>query len=123
MPHEWINYDEAKKVWRLPASVAAITDELQRAYGSGTLSSDDRSVQFPKRKWVRKALDRLVDFKIAVPPSDSGDKFEILFRPFRDDALERFVKMDSALTHQASAQMTSDAEPLLPFPEIEEDEE
>ena len=98
--------------------MAGITDELQRAYGSGTqaLSSDDRSVQFPKRKWVRKALDRLVDFKIAVPPSDSGDKFEILFRPFRDDALERFVKMDSVLTQRAAAQTTSGAEPLLPFP-------
>jgi len=86
-------YDDKLRAYKFDASVNDVTDEMQRAYGSGALPADERSVEFPKKKWIRKAFDRLVQYRFALPPKDGSDLYEIHFRSFREDVLARFLKL------------------------------
>jgi len=86
-------YDEKLRAYKFVASVEEVTGEMQRAYGSGALSADTRSVEFPKKKWIRKAFDRLVQYRFALPPEDGYDLYEVHFRSFREDVLEKFLKL------------------------------
>ena len=89
-------YDEQHKVFKLPVSVEAVTRELQVAYGSGALEQDRRSVEFPQQKWIRKAYEKLVELKMAMPPTSKGGPYQILYKPLRGDVFERFIKLDLA---------------------------
>jgi len=104
-----LKIDEALNAFPLRVSVAELTLELQRAFGSATLPIDVRSVEFPKQSWVRKALDRLVGYKYAKPP-DQGDTYTVLYRPFKKDVMERFI--DLALS-KSTATGNSDPQLLL----------
>jgi len=84
-------YDDDLKAYRVYASVKAVTSELQRAYGSKTLRMDSRSAEFPRQIWVKNAFERLCAYGLATPPSNGSDVFEIHYRPFRKDVLERFI--------------------------------
>jgi hypothetical protein len=86
-------YNEEAKITRISASVEEITKIMQRAYGSGALYSDARSVEFPKKKWIQRAFDVLVKYNLANAPTDGGDTYEILYKGFRDDVLEHFIKI------------------------------
>jgi len=86
-------YDNGLKAYRVYASVKAVTSELQRAYGSETLRRDSRSAEFPRQIWVRNAFERLSAYGLATPPSNGSDVFEIHYRPFRKDVLERFIDL------------------------------
>ena len=85
--------DEKLKAHRVLASVQEVTAELQRAYGSSTLSEDSRSVQFPKKMWVRKGFDRLVSYGLGASLDGDADRYEIYYRRFNVDVLERFVQL------------------------------
>ena len=85
-------YDQSKRVFRIPVSIVKVTREIQKAYGSGLLRKDKRSSEFPQQKWLRNAFDFLVEQKLANPPAD-GDTYVILFRAFRGDVLKRFVDL------------------------------
>lgn len=67
--------------------------ELQKAYGSEALSKDGRSVEFPKYKWIKEAIEKLVEFKMAIPPTDDSDVYQILFKAPRQDILKRFIEL------------------------------
>ena len=84
-------YDDDLKAYRVYASVKAVTSELQRAYGSKTLRMDSRSAEFPRQIWVKNAFERFCAYGLATPPSNGSDVFEIHYRPFRKDVLERFI--------------------------------
>lgn len=86
-------YDEAAGAWPMRVTVAELTEELQRGYGSRALSPDERSCEFPKMSWVREALDQFVRVKYAIPPNDEGEVYTILFRPLRGDVLGKFVEL------------------------------
>ncbi|MGH7773993.1 MAG: hypothetical protein ACREQA_17355 [Candidatus Binatia bacterium] len=85
------NYDEQLRAIPLIASVDEITKELRRAYGSGALERDSRSAEFPRMNWIRDALETLVAAKLAVPKN--GDSYTVLYRPFREDVLTRFIEI------------------------------
>jgi hypothetical protein len=87
-------YDEKNKVWKIMASVSRTTEEFKKAYGSGALQKDARSVEFPTTKWIREAFDRLVKYKMAFPPSDGSDNYIIFFKPFRIDVRRRFLTLE-----------------------------
>lgn len=87
-------YEDHLKAYRIEASVEKVTSELQRAYGSQILSKDARSVEFPKHSWVRKAFERLVAYKLGNLPPEGSDVFELHYRRFRKDILQRFVELE-----------------------------
>jgi hypothetical protein len=90
------HYDEGLRAFKLDASVQEVTAELQKAYGSANLSQDTRSVEFPRVAWVRDAFEKLVEFKMALPPSDGSDVYQILFKTPKKDILQRFIELDIA---------------------------
>jgi len=115
-------YDEKYKAIRFPVSVRKVTDELQQAYGSATLSNDQRSVEFPAHKWIKDAFEKLVEFKLALPPSDGDDTYQILFKALRGDILVRFIKLELGQREDES-QTTDDQTHQLPlFPGVEDEE-
>ncbi|HKO19003.1 MAG TPA: hypothetical protein VJU82_08960 [Acidobacteriaceae bacterium] len=76
----------------ITVTVDDITSELQRAYGSGAISSDERSTEFPQRSWIREALDAFVssDFAVKEPGNDT---YMIKYRSLSKDLLERFARL------------------------------
>lgn len=100
-----VAYDENLKAYPIDIDAAAIADELQRAYGSRLLERDDRSVEFPSVKVVRKALEALAAIKLAMAPAGKG-KFRVLYRQFKDDVLLRFASMLKTPAEKVTAQTT-----------------
>jgi hypothetical protein len=94
-------------------NAAAIADELQRAYGSQLLDRDDRSVEFPNVKIVRKALDALVANKLAMALPVGTAEYRVLYRQFKDDILLRFAAMLKTPAEKVTEQTS------LPFGEPE----
>jgi hypothetical protein len=88
-----VAYDENLKAFPVDVGAAAIADELQRAYGSQLLERDDRSVEFPSARVVRKALEALVTIKLAMALPTGTAKYRVLYRQFNDDILLRFASM------------------------------
>ena len=86
--------DEELKAYRVSVSVGDVAAELQRAYGSANLRADSHSVEFPKNSWVRKAFDRLVDYGLGTRPASDSDRYEVHYRRFKGDVLERFVVLE-----------------------------
>jgi hypothetical protein len=107
-------YDEDLHVHKVHVTAAAITDELQRAYGSGALARDPRSAEFPRQVWVRRALERLVEYGLASAPPKGSDVFEVHFRHFRKDILQRFAEL--ALKRKSSGKQPSGYEETPLFP-------
>jgi hypothetical protein len=86
-----IEQDEKLKARPLDVSATAITDELQRAYGSQRLEHDERSAGFPTRKAVKRTLDALVGAKLAF--ARDADGYRIFFREFKDDVMQRLGEL------------------------------
>lgn len=112
---EGAEYDEKYAATKVAASVEEVTEELQKAHGSDTLSKDSRSVEFPSQSWVREAFEKLVQLKMALPPSEPGDPYQILFKSVRGDVLKRFIELTLGIDQPAA----SGADGLLPFPDPE----
>lgn len=111
-----VEYDAKLKAFPVPMDVSDTARDLQDGHGSGQLFRDDRSVVFPKERWVREAFERLVGYGLAIPGGDSG-KYTVLFKQIRADVREHFVGLVSGdkSEHPDSAQ-----EPVLPFGDEEE---
>ena len=86
-------YDEKTKSHKIIVSISDVTDELQKGYGSQRLKRDERSGEFPKKKWIKEAFDKLVEYKLASPGNKNGE-YIIYFKRFKGDMLERFVKFE-----------------------------
>jgi len=90
------SFDEQEKSIKITVSLKETVREMQRAYGSARpfLVKDDRSVEFPKHKWVREAFDWFVSHKLASKSKEDADKYEIHYKSFREDVLDHFAKID-----------------------------
>jgi hypothetical protein len=73
----------------LHVNVKKITEDLQSYFGFA--STGPHSPEIPRATWVRKALDALVDFKVATPIRDG--EYEIAYKSTRHDTLRRFGKL------------------------------
>lgn len=105
-------YDEKTRSRRIEVSVSKVTEELQRAYGSGTLFKDSRSVAFPKPSWVHDAFERLVRFRLARRLSEhDNDRYEIHHRNFRRDVREHFCELEAKL--KVTESESSEVQPNL----------
>ena len=116
-------FDEKYKATKFPASATDVTAEIQKANGSETLSKDQRSVEFPTRRRIKEALDKLVDFKMAFPPADGDDVYQVLFKPIRRDVLERFIELDLRLQGGDRSPDKNEGDQLSLFDDDEETEE
>lgn len=111
--------DEDLGAFRLRVSVAAVTEELQKAYGSAALEGDRRSAEFPRQTWIRKALDRLVTHRSALPPEGESDEYEVHYRTVRGDVLDRMIKME--VGRGSAEERAEDQMPLFSESEEEDD--
>jgi len=80
---------ENRRVVELDVTVAQVTQDLQTFYGFS--SSGPRSPEIPRAKWIKDALDALVDFKMAEERGDG--KYLIRYKRQRGDMLERFGRL------------------------------
>jgi len=96
-------YDEQTRSTKIQVTVSDVTDELQKAFGSQALYTDNRSGEFPKQKWIREAFDKLVDYKLATSDIINVE-YTIYFRRFMGDVLERFVKFELTKGKKKSSQ-------------------
>lgn len=104
--------DEKEDARIIDVNVDMIAEELQRAYGSLALYSDRRSGTFPRPATVRRALEALVKYRLAIPPATPTDPYRVRYRPFKKDVLERFIEL-KLKGHEATPQ-TPEQLTLLP---------
>jgi len=115
---EFGKYDEKARATKIQISVSDVTDELQRAFGSAALRRDDRAGEFPKQKWVREAFERLVKYKLATPASGEDGKYIIYYKSFKDDVLDRFVKLE--VEKIEGKEITVSEDQMKIFPNLDE---
>ncbi len=117
-----IEKDENLGAFPISVSLTETTLELQRAYGSGQLSHDERSCEFPKISWIKEALSKLVELKLAIGPEEDGDSYLILFKSYRNkDILEHFIGLLHG-RHRESSSIPEQIELRL-FPESDTEED
>ena len=108
-------YDEKTKSSRIGASVSKTAKEIRRAHGSGALHKDKRAVEFPRTKRIREAFDFLVTHKLAESPLDASDKYIILYKRFKKDVREHFIRLEAGTTNNKTP-----GEEQLALPGVEE---
>ena len=79
-----------------------LTSELQEYYGFQ--STGARSPEIPKRAWVTRALNALVEFKLAVRKNE--DRYIVNYKRTRGDTLLKFGRLWHALEEKRSADKT-----------------
>ncbi len=88
-------FDAETKSTKIKISVAEATTDLQRAFGSRALPyQDDRSQEFPKKRRVKQAFERLLKYRLAIPCSGEDDYYLIFYKSFRGDVKEQFIKYE-----------------------------
>lgn len=101
--------DESKG-WRpLTVSISKVTADLQENYGFR--SSGARSPQIPQPSFVRKALDALVEFRMAEPKAEG--EYLVKYKRSRKDTLEKFGRLCFESKEKKPKSASSD-NPLLP---------
>jgi hypothetical protein len=87
-----VRYDERSRTWPVAVALDEMTEELQRAYGSRALHRDGRSCEFPKKAWVKQALDELVSLELAQRGTAEGEYVANLRVIQGDDLRSEFVR-------------------------------
>jgi hypothetical protein len=83
---------EPKQTWiAVDVSVADLTADVQRFYGFP--SSGPRSVEIPRQKWIRKALDAIVVFGMCERTSDTTYRVRYARKRRTKDTLQYFGEM------------------------------
>lgn len=85
--------DEQRRSKIIRVTISEVTEELQKGYGSQALYMDDRSGEFPRQKWIRKAFDRLISYGLANY-DEATDEYAIFFKPFSGDVRIRFAEYE-----------------------------
>jgi hypothetical protein len=80
---------ESGSALSLDVSVAQVTRDMQEYFGFQ--SAGPRSPGIPKAKWIRKALDALVAFRLASQKSDG--QYTVGYKRTRGDTLKKFGKL------------------------------
>jgi hypothetical protein len=96
-----VAFDESKRCRPISVSVEAITKEMQRAFGSGRLHADTRSIEFPTKQWIREAFARLVRYKLAAA-SDDPDVYTVFYRTPREDLKSYFAKLSTKASRKST---------------------
>jgi hypothetical protein len=104
--------DEKIKAIPLEVNVSDLTEELQKAFGSGALSKDHRSAEFPKKAWIADAMDTLVQIRLAAARK-AREEYTVFFRIFKEDVLERFCNSTASKGPEASQALDDSGQLLL----------
>lgn len=88
-----VEYDNKNKCYPIDINLTSLTHEMQKAYGSQALDSDQNSVEFPKQKWFNKALKILVKMKLAE--HKNNDEYVVFYKRFapQTNLYEKFIRM------------------------------
>lgn len=81
-------FDDELSCWPLEVTVPDLTLDLQRMFGSS--GGLDREAEYPRQRWVRQALEALVD--IGLAHRTDGPNYRILFRRLRGEVIETFSR-------------------------------
>lgn len=83
-----VEHDDNLGAFPLEVNTTNLTSELQQLYGS--TGNENRDVAFPKKAWIRAALEGFVTLRLAKRLDD--DNYVILFKRLKTDLVERFSK-------------------------------
>lgn len=84
------DFDEISKNWLIKVDLDELTEYLQKLYGSK--SNEERERTYPRRKWIKKALDAFVRLDLAKFDK-TNENYTIKFRRLqRGDIFLRFSK-------------------------------
>ncbi len=86
-------YDEKTRSTKIKINVDEVTDVLQKGYGSQALYRDSRSGEFPKKNWIRKAFEKMVEYKLASRETNDGE-YIVYFKTIKDDLVKRFLNFE-----------------------------
>jgi hypothetical protein len=84
-----VDYDDSLRAWPLLVNADSLTEELQKLYGKQ--SNGHREVSFPRKSWIKQALDAFVQINLAARSTNDGH-YVISFKLLRGDLIERFSK-------------------------------
>src|SRR3989304_1429488 len=104
MKNDYI-YDETMKAYVFEIDLMNITEELQKLYGSTGMNH--REPQFPKKAWVKRAIEGFVCLGLAE--YKANDTYRIFYKDFKSDILEKFYKhrlQDSKLARTKTKQLS-----------------
>jgi hypothetical protein len=105
---------EAKQNWiAVDVSVADLTADVQRFYGFP--STGARSVEIPRQKWIRKALDSLVVFGMCERTDDAAYRVRYARKRRTKDTLQYFGEL--CHRHRDRLARTFAVKPLLAMAE------
>lgn len=83
-------FDELAKVWLIDVDLDELTESLQKLYGQK--SNEARERTFPRKRWIKKALDAFVLLDLAFH-LEGNNKYVVKFKRFRGgDLFQRFYK-------------------------------
>lgn len=76
----------------LYVNLDGLTLELQRLFGQ--TSDTPRDVEFPRKDWIRTAMDEFVNIGLARRLEDNPDRYDylVIFRQIKKELLEYFVE-------------------------------
>ena len=102
--------EPSEKSVSIDVSTESVTGDLQKHYGFE--SSGDRSPEIPRRSVVKKALDALVEFRLAE--ATSAGNYRVNYKRGRIDTLERFGRLCFKRELKKRRAVPEDANPFLP---------
>lgn len=88
-------FDEGLRAWPIQVAVDELTLEIQKLYGS--IGGGNRDVPFPRREWVKEAMEAFVRIGLARRYSKSNNDYTILFKLLRGELLARFATQGKKL--------------------------
>jgi len=105
-------YDRERRCTPIPIDVKYLTEILQKYYGFESKREHDPEI--PKKSWVKKALNILVEARPRHAEVDDKDpnKYIILYKSKRGDNLENFAKICYDIEHKIRRRKKRDEKQL-----------
>jgi len=91
-------YDYERRCTPIPIEIQGLTETLQKYFGFESVR--ERDPEIPKKKWVKKALNILVESKHAEVNDKYPSEYIILYKPKRGDILDNFAKICYYIEHK-----------------------
>lgn len=98
-------FDEPRRRRLVRLNLPELVDEVQALYGSA--GAEPRERQYPRRAWIKSALDAFVQLGLAE--QNNSEEYTILFYRITGDLVERFARHRTAqaVTEQPAAEQLS----------------
>jgi len=94
--------DPKSKSYQIKINLSELTIDVQKLCGSS--DGDDRNVAFPKKQWIKNALNEFCEIGLAERIDD--ENYIILFRFIRKDPISEFIKLRNRINKNKKSTAT-----------------